>query len=101
MKCPRSALSLAILLALCTAVFTRTPLALAQDSGTAPTDEISCSSNFGNPVELPKERLHFIFPSQEEIASIRKSRPDLTAGPFSGGKFAYKQVDIYMVKTKD
>ena len=101
MKSPRSAFSRAILLALCTAVFTRTPLALAQDSSTAPADEISCSSNFGNPVELPKEQLHFISPSQEEIASIRKSQPDLTAGPFSGGKFAYEQVDIYLVNTKD
>src|SRR6267154_1882093 len=100
MKSPRSAFSRAILLALCTAVFTRTPLALAQDSSTAPADEISCSSNFGNPVELPKEQLHFISPSQEEIASIRKSQPDLTAGPFSGGKFAYEQVDIYLVEAR-
>ena len=96
MKTSQSAL-LTLLTAL---VFAWTPRAMAQDaSGAAPADEISCSSNFGNPVELDKKYMHLVPATADEIANIQKSKPDITAGPFTGA-FPYDRVEIYLVQTK-
>jgi hypothetical protein len=74
---------------------------MAQDaSGAAPADEISCSSNFGNPVELDKKYMHVVQATADEIANVQKSKPDITAGPFSGANFAYDRVEIYLLQTK-
>jgi hypothetical protein len=74
---------------------------VAQEAdGAAPADEISCRSNFGNPVELDKEYMHLVPATAEEIATVQKSKPELTTGPFSGEKFAYDRVEIYLVQTK-
>ena len=81
--------------------FAWTPRAMAQDVPNADrADEISCSSNFGNPVQLDKKYLHLVPATVEEIATVQKSNPELSAGPFSGGKFAYDHVEIYLVQTK-
>ena len=77
------------------------PATPAQDDNAAtPADEISCQSNFGNPVELDKKYWSFVPATAQEIASVQKSKPELSAGPFSGGKYAYDRVDIYLTQEK-
>jgi hypothetical protein len=102
MKTSQLALTRSVLLTLLTAaVFVCAPQAAAQDSpSAAPAEEISCSSNFGNPVQLDKKYWSFVPATTEEIASVQKSKPELSAGPFSGGKFAYDRVEVYLVQTK-
>jgi hypothetical protein len=102
MKTSRSALCKATLLTLSiAAAFPWTFPAEAQEvPSAAPADEISCSSNFGNPVELDRKYMHLVPALADEIAHVEKSKPEITAGPFTGGKFAYDRVDIYLVQTK-
>jgi hypothetical protein len=77
------------------------PRAVAQDvPSEVPTDEISCSSNFGNPVELDKKYWSLVPATAEETAGVQKSKLQLSAGPFSGGKFAYDHVEIYLAEIK-
>jgi hypothetical protein len=53
-------------------LFAWVPRAIAQDdSSAAPAAEISCRSNFGNPVELDKEFWRFVSATAEEIAFRR------------------------------
>jgi hypothetical protein len=103
MKTRRSALSRSILLTLLAALgFAWAPRAFAQDTPNAEgTDEISCSSNFGNPVQLDKKYLHLVPTTAEEVASVQDSKPALSAGPFSEGKFGYDHVEIYLAQTKE
>jgi hypothetical protein len=102
MKTSQSALCIATLLTVSiAAVFSWTLPAAAQEApSAAPADEISCSSNFGNPVDLYKKNLHLVAAPADEIANVQKSKPEITAGPFTGGKFAFDRVDIYLVQTK-
>jgi hypothetical protein len=102
MKTSRSALCIATLLTLSiAAAFPWAPPVAAQEvPSTAPADEISCSSNFGNPVQLEKKYLHLLPATPEEIAMVQKSKPEITTGPFASGKFAYDHVEIYLVQTK-
>jgi len=102
MKISLSVFAPAVLLAFSIpAVLVWAPAAFAQDDGrAAPTDDISCSSNFGNPVELDKKHWSFVPATAEETASVQKSKPELSAGPFPGGNFAYDHVEIYLVQTK-
>ena len=102
MKISRSALRTATLLTLSIAAAFpwALPAAAQEVPSVAPADEISCSSNFGNPVDLYKRNLHLVAAPADEIANVQKSKPELSAGPFSGGKFAYDRVEIYLVQTK-
>ncbi len=63
-------------------------------------DQISCASNFGNPVELDKNSFHLAPATADEIAKGTKAEPVLSAGPFPTGQFAYDRVEIYLVQTK-
>ena len=63
--------------------------------------DIYCSSNFGNAVEVDKKPLHLVPASPEEIANLRKSRPQMSSGPFRGGNSAYDGVEIYRIETKN
>jgi hypothetical protein len=81
--------------------FAWVPPAIAQDdSSAAPAAEISCRSNFGNPVELDKKFWSFVPATAEEIASVQKLKPELSAGPFSDGTIPYDHVEIYLTETK-
>jgi hypothetical protein len=44
--------------------------------------------------------MHLVPAQADEIANVQKSKPEITAGPFTGGKFAYDHVEIYLVQTK-
>ena len=74
---------------------------MAQDTaGPGPADEISCSSNFGNPVELDKKYMHLVPAPGEETTKVQKSKPEIAGGPFTGANFAYDFVEIYLVQTR-
>jgi hypothetical protein len=88
MKTPRSALFLAAAVALAIEMFPAASAATAQQDAT-PTNAISCSSNFGNPVQLDKKSFHLVATPPAEISSLQKSKPTLSAGPFAEGKFPY------------
>lgn len=98
----RATLSLAaILFAFCATPFSGVALALAQDSAiSAPQSEISCSSNFGNAVELEKNQFHLVPASPEEIAGLRNSKPQISAGPFTAEKSHYDRVEIFLAEKK-
>ncbi len=96
MKTPRSALFLAAAVALAMVVFPAAAPVTAQQEAT-PFGAISCSSNFGNSILLDKQLIHLVVAPAAEIASLRKSKPALSAGPFAGGKFPYDSVEIYLV----
>ena len=96
MKTPRSALLLAAAVALAIAAFPAASPVTAQEEPT-PFGAISCSSNFGNPVLLDKKLFHLVVASSAEIASLQKTKPALSAGPFAVGKFPYDRVEIYLV----
>ena len=96
MKTPRPALFLAAAVALAMVVFPAAAPVTAQQEAT-PFGAISCSSNFGNSVLLDKKLFHLVVAPAAEIASLRKSKPALSAGPFASGKFPYDSVEIYLV----
>jgi hypothetical protein len=99
---PRSTHTLAAALFVTAAVISLAPFPTsAQETTATPADEISCKSDFGNAVELDKSSFRLVPATAEESASVRKSKPELSAGPFSGGKFAYDRVEIYLVQTKE
>lgn len=95
MKTPRSALSLAAAVALAIEIFPAASAATAQQDAT-PSNAISCSSNFGNPVQLDKKSFHLVAAPPAEISSLPKSKPALSAGPFAEGKFPYEAVEVYL-----
>jgi hypothetical protein len=97
MKTPRSALRLAAAVALAMAVFPATSPVAAQEDAT-PFGAISCSSNFGNPVLLDKKSFHLLAAPVAEIASLQKTKPAISVRPPAAGKFAYEEVDIYLVE---
>lgn len=97
MKTPRSALLLAAAVALAIVIFPAAPPLAAQEDAT-PFGAISCSSDFGNPVLLDKKSFHLVVAPPAEIASLEKSKPALSSGPFAGGKFPYEKVDIYLAE---
>src|SRR5580700_11352595 len=99
MKTPRSALPLAAAVALAIVICPAAPPLTAQE-GATPFGAISCSSNFGNSVLLDKELFHLVAAPAAEIASLQKTKPALSAGPFAGGKFPYDSIEIYL-KAKD
>jgi len=94
---PRSTLFLAAAVALATVMFPAASAVSAQED-TTPFGALSCSSNFGNPVLLDKKSFHLVEAPPSEIASLEKSKPALSAGPFAGGKFPYEKVEIYLVE---
>jgi hypothetical protein len=96
MKTPPSALRLVAAVAWAVVIFPVAPPVAAQEEAT-PFGAISCSSNFGNPVELDKKSFHLATAPAAEIASLQKSKPALSAGAFAGGKFPYDSVVIYAV----
>lgn len=96
MKTPRSALRLVAAVAWAVVIFPVAPPVAAQEEAT-PFGAISCSSNFGNPVELDKKSFHLATAPAAEIASLQKSKPALSAGAFAGGQFPYDSVVIYAV----
>jgi hypothetical protein len=96
MKTPRSALLLAAAVALAMVVSPAASPVAAQDEAT-PFGAISCSSNFGNSVQLDKKSFHLVVAPGAEIASLKKAKPAFSAGPFAGGKFPYDSVEIYVV----
>jgi hypothetical protein len=97
MTTPRSAVLLAAAVALAMAVFPAASPVAAQEEAT-PFGAISCSSNFGNPVQLDKKSFHLVAAPAAEIAGLQKSKPALSAEPTASGKFAYQKVDIYMAE---
>jgi hypothetical protein len=99
MKTPRSALLRAAAVGLAMLVFPTASPVTAQEEAT-PFGAISCSSNFGNSVLLDKELFHLVAAPAAEIASLQKTKPALSAGPFAGGKFPYDSIEIYL-KAKD
>jgi hypothetical protein len=94
MKTPRSASPLAAVVALAIVIFP-VPLFAAQQDAT-PSNAISCSSNFGNPVQLEKKSFHLVAAPPAEISSLQKSKPALSAGPFAEVKSPYETVEIYL-----
>lgn len=98
----RAALSLAaILSAFCATPFSGVALVLAQDSPISATrPAISCSSNFGNAVELEKNLFHLVPASPEEIAGLRNSKPEISAGPFTVKKSPYERIEIFLTEQK-
>jgi|HubBroStandDraft_6_1064221.scaffolds.fasta_scaffold67441_2 hypothetical protein len=96
MKTPRSALFLAAAVALAMAVFPAASSVTAQEEAT-PFGAISCSSNYGNPVLLDQKLFHLVPAPAAEIASLQKTKPALSAGPFAAGKFPYDNGEIYSV----
>jgi hypothetical protein len=97
MKTPRSALLLAAAVALAVVIFPVASPAAAQEEAT-PFGAISCSSNFGNPVELDKKSFHLATAPAAEIASLQKSKPAISVRPSAAGKFPYEQVDVYLAE---
>jgi hypothetical protein len=97
MKTPRSALLLASAVALAIEVFPAASAATAQQDAT-PSNAISCSSNFGNPVQLDKKAFHLVAAPAAEIGSLQESKPALSVEPIAGGKFPYQKVEIYLAK---
>jgi hypothetical protein len=97
MMTPRSALFLAAAVALAMVMFPAASPVWAQED-TTPFGALSCSSNFGNSVELDKKSFPLAAVPPAEIVSLQKSKPALSAGPFAGGKFPYDKVDIYLVE---
>jgi hypothetical protein len=95
MKTPRSALFLAAAVALPIVIFTGASPVAAQEEAT-PFGAISCSSNFGNPVQLDKKSFHLVAAPPAEISSLQKSKPALSAGPFAEVKSPYETVEIYL-----
>jgi hypothetical protein len=95
MKTPRSALRLAAAVALAIVFLPAAAPVTAQEEAT-PFGAISCSSNFGNPVLLDKKLFQLVVAPAAEIASLQKTKPALSAGPFAGGKFPYSSVEIYV-----
>jgi hypothetical protein len=96
MKAPRPAPLLTVAVALAMVIFPAGTPVRAQEEATR-FGTISCSSNFGNPVELEKPPFQLVAAPAAEIAGLQKSKPALSAGPFAGGKFAYDSVEIYLV----
>lgn len=81
--------------------FSDARLTLAQDSPVSvPQSEVSCSSNFGNEVELDKRLLQIVPASPEEIASLRNAKPEISAGPFTTEKSPYSRIEIFLVEQK-
>lgn len=97
MKTPRSALLLAAAVALAVVIFPVASPVAAQEEAT-PFGAISCSSNFGNPVELDKKSFHLATAPATEIASLQTSKPAISVRPFTAGKFPYEQVDVYLAE---
>ncbi len=97
MKTPRSALRHAAAVALAVAIFLVASPVAAQEEAT-PFGAISCSSNFGNPVELDKKYFQLATAPAAEIASLQKSKPAISVRPFAAGKFPYQQVDVYLAE---
>jgi hypothetical protein len=97
MKTPRSALFLAAAVALAIEIFPAASASTAQQDATR-SNAISCSSNFGNPVELDRKSFHLVAAPPAEISNFQKSKPALSAGPFVEGKFPYETVEIYLVE---
>jgi hypothetical protein len=97
MKTPRSALLLAAAVALALVIFPAAPPLTAQEDATS-FGSISCSSNFGNPVQLDKNAFHLVAAPVAEIASLQESKPALSAEPTASGKFPYQKVDIYLAE---
>jgi hypothetical protein len=97
MMTPRSALFLAAAVALAMVMFPAASPVWAQED-TTPFGALSCSSNFGNSVELDKKYFHLAGVPPAEIVSLQKSKPALSVGPFAGGKFPYDKVDIYLAE---
>ncbi len=97
MKTPRSALPLAAAVALAIVVFPAVRPVAAQEDATS-FGAISCSSNFGNPVQLDKRLFHLVAAPAAEIASLQKSKPALSVEPIAAAKFPYQKVDIYLAQ---
>src|SRR5579863_150649 len=97
MKTPRSALIVAAAVALAVEIFPAASAATAQQDAT-PSNAISCSSNFGNPVQLERKSFHLVAAPPAEISSLQKSKPALSAGPFAEGKFPYEKVEVYLAQ---
>jgi hypothetical protein len=97
MKTPRSALLLAAAVALAIVIFPAAPAVSAQEDAT-PFGAISCSSNFGNSVQLDKKLFHLVAAPAAEIASLQNSKPALSVEPAASGKFPYQKVDIYLAQ---
>jgi hypothetical protein len=97
MKTPRSALLLAAAVALAVVIFPMASPVAAQEEAT-PFGAISCSSNFGNPVELDKKSFHLATAPAAEIASLQKSKSAISMRPSAAGKFPYEQVDVYLAE---
>jgi len=97
MKTPRSALLLAAAVALAVVIFPAASPVAAQEEA-APFGAISCSSNFGNPVQLDKKSFHLVAVPAAEIASLQKSKPAISVRPLAAGKFPYEQMDVYLAE---
>jgi hypothetical protein len=97
MKTPRSALLLAAALALAIAILVVAPPLTAQQDASS-FGSISCSSNFGNSVQLDKKSFHLVPAPAAEIAPLQGSKPALSAEPTTSGKFAHQKVDIYLIE---
>src|SRR5271156_656069 len=97
MKTPRSALFLAAAVALAIGIFPAAgPLAAQEDA--TPFGAISCSSNFGSPVQLDKKSFHLVAAPPAEISNLHTSKPALSAGAVAEGRFPYETVEIYLAK---
>src|SRR5271154_6641120 len=97
MNTPRSALFLAAAVALALAILAA-PSPVSAQEGATPSNAISCSSNFGNPVQLDRKSFHLVAAPPAEISNLQKSKPALSAGPFAEGKFPYEKVEIYLAE---
>lgn len=97
MKTPRSALRFAAAVALAIVIFLAArPLAAQEDA--TPFGALSCSSNFGNPVQLEKKSFHLVPAPAAEFARLQESKPALSAETIAGSKFPYQKVDIYLTE---
>jgi hypothetical protein len=97
MKTPRSALLLAAAVALAVVIFPAASPVTAQEDAT-PFGAISCSSNFGNPVQLDKKSFHLVAAPAAEIASLQKTQAAISVQPSAAGKFPYEKVEIYLAE---
>jgi len=68
-----------------------------QNTTEAPGDEISCTSNSGNPVFLDTKWFHLTQPGQEEVARVGATKPVFSAA-FGAEKYPYDQIDIFLAK---
>ena len=61
-------------------------------------DVISCSSNFGNAVELDTQGFRIVSPGPDKITTLALRTPALSAGPFDLSKFAFDRIEVFLVE---